>query len=698
MNSTSPPWESLRSLPRTSQKINLFQQAIKLETLERAWQRVRANRGCAGSDGVTTDRFELRGHQRLLGLAQKLADGRYRPKALRLFDIPKSGGETRRLAVPAVIDRVAQTAVAEVLGQVIEPVLDDASFAYRPGRSVKKAVLAIKRHREAGFTEVVEGDIERYFDRVPQEKLLDKLDALIAPMAGGPALLDLIALWLEAAGVDQATPGFGVPQGSPLSPLLSNLYLDLVDEHFADAKPPLRLVRYADDFVILAKKEDAAEQALELMAAKLAEHGLRLHPEKTRIVDFDKGFRFLGHLFVRSMILKSEYEDDDSTDEADQLLRWIAGEDQRDTDEEADQAEQEAGGLDPGLRILYLLEPGRFLTTRQMAFVVEERGIDRVRELLAVPADQLDRIEVGPASVIEEEALRLAFSTDTVIHHVNGQGDTLAITSTPASDHAALHLAQARIMLDDGLRLDLARRLVDGRIRNQRAQLHRLNRAKKDKAVIKATKDLGMTIRKLPIAGDVPALLGYEGSAGAIYWPALAKMARPGWATAKGKFKRQRHPAADPLNVVLNYLAWLLTRDVEVLIKRHGLHPGFGALHSATDGQDAAVYDLMEIFRAPLAEGLAVYLFNNRVLDRGMFTEGEVDEPGAPGGTRLCRHGHGAIIAGYQERAADQVVSQRTGRRLSWRRLIQEEAVAYARHCRAAGVGAAALVPYRMDY
>ena len=100
----------------------------------------------------------------------------------------------------------------------------------------------------------------------------------------------------------------------------------------------------------------------------------------------------------------------------------------------------------------------------------------------------------------------------------------------------------------------------------------------------------------------------------------------------------------------------------------------------------------MEIFRAPLAEGLAVYLFNNRILDQDMFV------PGDGGGVRLVRQGHGAIIAGYQERAADQVVSQRSDRRLSWRRLIQEDAAAYARHCRAAGAGEAAFLPYRMDY
>ena len=179
------------------------------------------------------------------------------------------------------------------------------------------------------------------------------------------------------------------------------------------------------------------------------------------------------------------------------------------------------------------------------------------------PADQLDRIEVGPAAAIEEDALRLALLAGVTVHHVNGQGDTVGITAAPVSDHAALHLAQARIMIEDGQRLDLARRLVDGRLRNQRALLHRLNRRRKESAVIEATRDLGRTIRKLPVAADVPALLGHEGAAGAVYWPALARLVQPKWATAKGRFKRTRHPAPDALNVVLNYLAWLLARDVE---------------------------------------------------------------------------------------------------------------------------------------
>ena len=116
---------------------------------------------------------------------------------------------------------------------------------------------------------------------------------------------------------------------------------------------------------------------------------------------------------------------------------------------------------------------------------------------------------------------------------------------------------------------------------------------------------LNTMIRKLPVVFDVPALLGHEGAATAQYWPALAAMVQPDWALAgRTGFVRRRRPASDAFNVVLNYLAALLGRDLFALAQRHGLHPGFGALHSAADGEHALVYDLMEEFRAPLAEGL----------------------------------------------------------------------------------------------
>ena len=158
------------------------------------------------------------------------------------------------------------------------------------------------------------------------------------------------------------------------------------------------------------------------------------------------------------------------------------------------------------------------------------------------------------------------------------------------------------------------------------------------------------------------------------------------------------HPAPDPLNLLLNYTAWLLLRDIEAIVRRHGLHPGLGALHAAADGNDAAVYDLMEAFRAPLAESLAVYLLNNAILAEDMLeppAEAGIDTSGR---WRLRRAGHKAIIGGYRDRLAGLVTSHRSHKRMGWLRIIKEEVIAYARHCRESGLGAAAFAPYVVDY
>jgi CRISPR-associated protein Cas1 len=655
-----------------------------------AWAKVRANAGCAGADGMTIGHFEARSAVRLMTLQRQLREGTYEPQRLRLFEIPKPDGTVRRLAVPAVVDRVAQTAVAQTLTPLIDPDLEEVSFAYRPGRSVQQAVNTIRRYREQGFKWVVEGDIERYFDRISHERLLARLEQVLAGWAGGNLLTDLITLWLEAGALDLDSPALGIAQGSPLSPLLSNLYLDTVDEHFVALHSTLRLVRFADDFVVLAREQAKAAQALEAMRRLLAEHGLGLNPDKTRIVSFNQGFQFLGHLFVRSMVLKSvkSENDDAAPDSGEALLRWIAARDAEQAAAEEQLDAERAAGLEPGLRVLYVLEPGRTLSIRNEAFTVIETVAGRERELIAIPPHRIDRIEIGPACATTDEAMRQAMGTDTVVHFVNGRGEAIGVLAPPDSEHGALHLAQARTVLGEDSCLDLARRIVEGRLRNQRALLHRLNRSHQVRELIEPLIQIKTLIRRLPVATDVPELLGLEGAATALYWRALALLVRPDWALAtRPSFKRQRRPAPDAFNVVLNYLAALVSRDVFALALRHGLHPAFGALHSAGDGEHACVYDLVEEFRAPLAEGLTVYLFNNRILKADMFAT-------LPdGAVRLGREGHGPIIRGFEGWLDRPVRSPRTGDRVQWRRLVEEQVVAYANHCR----GAQPYQPYAKD-
>ena len=661
---------------------DLFQHMIRLDALNAAWAKVRTNAGCAGGDGETVAGFVRRAHRRLALLARALERGEYRPRDIRLLHIPKPAGGTRPLAIPSVEDRIAQTACAAVLTPVLDPTFEEASFAYRPGRSVVQAVRAIERWRKRGYTHVVEADIVRCFERIPQAPLLGRLEAALAGQEGATRAVDLVALWLEQAGQVLETPGVGLPQGSPLSPLLANLYLDGVDEGLT--MPGVRLVRFADDFVLLCKSMGLAKRALDRAEAVLGDHGLELHADRTRIVDFEQGFEFLGHLFVRSMALKRV---SDPEEDALDLLRSVAEADAADRRARKDGTEAEATerarGYDRGDRVLHLAGHDRRLGLRNFSFSVT-RGDGS--EVIAINHQRVDRIELATDADADIEALRLALGNGTDIAFLNGQGETLGwLAPSGTADRAQLQLAQARTVLDPESATTLARTLVAGRLHNQRAQLHRLNRAAKDPEVILAAKTLSRTLRKLPDATDIDSLRGHEGAAGAIYWPALGRLA----AEATQPFRRSR-PAADPLNATINYLAALLARDIRAAVQRCGLHPGFGVLHAVADRNEACIWDLIEAFRAPLSEGLAVTLFNQSRLKTAMFAASSDD------GVRIGADARKAIIHGYEQAAGRLVTSPHSGRRRTWRVLMQEEASAFARHCRTRG--AETFQPYRLDH
>lgn len=273
----------------------LLGEAIAASTLAAVWSRVRGNAGVAGGDGVSCVAFERDAGKHLTALRQAVQAGTYRPGPLRKVEVVKENGGTRPLAIPCVVDRVLQTAVSFVVTPVVEPTMSDSSFGYRPGLGVSDAVMRIielRRRDNRGW--VVEGDIARFFETVPHKPLLDLVDVRI----GDRRVTELVALWLD----DARDADRGLAQGSPLSPLLANIYLDQVDQLLDDSDA--RYVRYADDFVMLARRKADAQAARDRADELLREHGLILHPEKTVITSFEDGFWFLGHYFVRNLVLR----------------------------------------------------------------------------------------------------------------------------------------------------------------------------------------------------------------------------------------------------------------------------------------------------------------------------------------------------------------------------------------------------------
>ena len=260
---------------------------------------MKANDGAPGVDHVTVRDFEAHLEENLARLSRSLRDGTYRPQAVRRAWVPKPGRKEKRpLGIPTVRDRVAQTALRSVLEPIFERDFAEHSYGFRPGRGAKDALREVARLLREGYSWVVDADIRSYFDSIPRERLL----ARVAEKIADGRVLALLGAYLEQEvmeGLARWTPEAGTPQGAVISPLLSNIYLDPLDHKMAERG--YAMVRYADDFVILCRTEAEARRALAEVEAWMEDAGLRLHPEKTRVVDAREpgGFDFLGYHFER---------------------------------------------------------------------------------------------------------------------------------------------------------------------------------------------------------------------------------------------------------------------------------------------------------------------------------------------------------------------------------------------------------------
>jgi RNA-directed DNA polymerase len=264
--------------------------------LTAAYSQVAANQGASGVDHVTVKAFGDRIDAELSKLTRELQTGTYRPQAVRRTHIPKPGThETRPLGIPTVRDRVVQTAVVNVIEPIFERDFADSSYGFRPGRGCKDALREVDGLLKLGYVHVVDADLKSYFDTIPHDQLMQRLRHKIADSR----VLALIEMFLKAGimdGMREWTPEAGAPQGAVLSPLLSNVYLSPLDHLMVDAG--FRMVRYADDFVILCQTAEEAELVLELVRNWTAETGLTLHPTKTRVIDArTEAFEFLGYKF-----------------------------------------------------------------------------------------------------------------------------------------------------------------------------------------------------------------------------------------------------------------------------------------------------------------------------------------------------------------------------------------------------------------
>jgi RNA-directed DNA polymerase len=282
----------------------LYDHMTRSDVLVEAWKRVRANRGAAGVDHQTLDEVEQYGVDRFLEeIAVALKEGRYRAGVVLRRYIPKADGRKRPLGIPTVRDRVVQMAAKLVLEPILEADFLPCSYGFRPKRSATMALETLRKQGARGGHFVLDADIRDYFGSIDHEKLMK----LVARRVYDRRMLKLLRQWLAAGVMEDGTVSptvRGTPQGGVISPLLSNIYLHVLDTMWTRHSAPLgTLVRYADDFVVICKSKSQCEQAEARVKVILARLGLELHPEKTRRVelrDGKEGFDFLGcHLHKR---------------------------------------------------------------------------------------------------------------------------------------------------------------------------------------------------------------------------------------------------------------------------------------------------------------------------------------------------------------------------------------------------------------
>ena len=561
------------------------------------------------------------------GTAQAVADdlrlGRYQPQPSQAIALHRPGKPPRWVERLARRDALVQRHLLALLGPVLERSFHPCSFGFRPGLGRPEALRAVRDGLAAGCTHVVKTDIARCFDSVPHAQVWQALDALLLPQ---DKLLRaaLQAVLRQPCGHDE-TPRprlAGLAQGAPLSPLLANLVLGGIDTALADL--PVRLVRYADDLVILAHGKADARRALEQVRSAAAALGLQLAPDKTRIGHVQEGFSFLGEHFSPHSV--EPVEAATVAQRKPLVITW---------------AWLELGVNGPCLEARHAGKPlGRWPLRRLNALIVLAPA--------ALSTSLLDRCATYQVAV----ALSLHGGRSAVVlppeqrHHLDRQ-----------AQHLHWHAAQSA-----GERLALAQALVDAKIGNGMALVRQRQPADP------LLDSLHEVRRLLPRAGSTAVLRGHEGHAAKLMFRWLNGQILPALRPAFGAARRARG-APDRLNSMLNLSYHLLRSRLSILLRTRALNPYLGWLHDADDNYETLTYDLMEPFR-PLVDRLVLRMVNRQELRAVHFDT-------TPGQQRLTPDGAARLVQAF-ERALGERVGAHLWRDMLW---VQVQAVAtLARH------------------
>ncbi|WP_312274578.1 CRISPR-associated endonuclease Cas1 [Candidatus Igneacidithiobacillus taiwanensis] len=586
----------------------LLSQAFSDANLLNAWHRVQENDGVPGVDGESIADFATKLLQNIAELQQQARDGSYGPSPLLRVWMERPGKNPRGLAIPTVRDRLLQTAIALVIGPILDQHFEACSFAYRPAHSIQMALAAVLNHRDAGYQWVVDADIYQFFDEIAQLRLLRKVKDAIPDYE----VVRWIARWMRAPIEDNhrlSIPRKGIAQGSPLSPILANLYLDELDERLLAAG--YRVVRYADDFIVLCRDRGEAERALHLSEDVLHLLQLRIQPEKTRITNFHEGFQFLGVHFLNDAI------ESDTVDlrnllgrnaNAPDNLAAITSPQSEETNSahasrklDADTTSTHEHG--PLERTLYITEQGAYLTLRNERIVIRHDGAENH----SLPLHRVTQIILQGNQLVSTALLRACRenNADVFLSSFTGACE-LRIDDLDASG-LDTWTAQVRLQENTDFLLQIAKSIIKAKLTNSRYVLRNANRHREIPELNDALRLLDQHREQIDTCKTLDKLRGIEGNAARVYYQAFAELLKPGWHWAG----RNRRPPKDPINALLSYGYGLLYQNVLGTLRRTGLNPYLGVYHQLRPGHPALASDLMEEFRALVVDRMVIKLLSD---------------------------------------------------------------------------------------
>lgn len=589
------------------------------ENLLTAFKHIKENSDFAGVDNVTPDFYESNLDKNLEYLTESVINGSYKSSELKGIIIPKSENKIRALAIPTVQDRTLQRAVSQVLSPSIDEMLEDNSFAYRKGYSRSSAAYAINQARKDGFNFILESDIQSFFDNVNWEILINKLKILY----GNDPLFPILLQWITSDVIfneKRIKRTKGLPQGAVISPLLANLYLDEFDEALQN---DFKLIRYADDFVILCKSKEQAEEALSKVKETLQKIDLEIKPSKTSIISFEDGFQYLGYLFVNSLII------DKSSDDAEQQSQPINFELDKDSLPQGSwltfanlsnirnikrKPEINLKPLNTNEIQEILLDKFPLYITNFSSLHIENGNLDILTEeensdlkKLQFPLTQVSSLVFIGYSKVSMPAVFKLNENNIPVFFCKPNGE-IRLQINPNIPNYELWLEQSELAQNDFFKTALAKEIVQAKINNQKVVIRRINN---DETTINK---FNYWIDKAAETESLESLRGIEGSAASFYFDKINDSLEEDW-----KFNsRTKHPPEDPFNSLLSFGYSILYHHISTALIIEGLNPQIGFFHQPSNRYNPLASDIQEEFRH-IIDSLAIYITHRNMVSLNDF-------------------------------------------------------------------------------